>query len=804
MYNYARFTRSPRSHLFRTTLALFTFLPFLLAGSLVAHAADVMLAWDANADPVAGYRLYYGHASRSYQNSVDVGKVTSYTWTGLAEGKTYYFAVTAYNSNNVESSYSAELVCHTVTASSGGGGSISPSGTVFVTAGTSQTYTSSPSTGYTVGNMTVDGVSQGPITSYTFTNVAAPHNISASFALKTYTITAGVSGAGGTISPSGAQNVSHGGSLSFSIAPGTGYNVGDVVVDGVSKGAVTSYAFTNVTAGHTITASFVPKTYTITAGVSGSGGTISPSGAQNVSHGGSLSFSIAPGTGYNVGDVVVDGVSKGALTSYAFTNVTAGHTITASFVPKTYTITAGVSGSGGTISPSGAQNVSHGGSLSFSIAPGTGYNVGDVVVDGVSKGALTSYAFTNVAAPHSITASFKASNLPPHADAGPDQTVDEGILVTLLGSNSRDPEGSVLSHLWEQVDGPAVQLSSTTTADPTFRAPDVGPEGLALTFRLTVTDDLGARSSDTCIVNVTWVNIPPTADAGADQAVNMGAIVTLDGSGSTDVDDGIASYSWKRVSGPVVETVDWSQPTITFVAPDVASEGASLVFELTVTDHNGLKATDSCIVNVSWVNTPPTSNAGPDQAAYEADTVMLDGSASTDDEGIVSYQWKQTLGTPVALSDPNAPSVQFIAPTISAASETLTFTLAVTDAGTLQSEDTCQVTVHKKSGVDLTGGWKSSTYDGSKFVGTVQVKNAGNLRAGTFRVALYLSSNGTALTRLLKTTTVYGLSAGAAKDLSYSYRARGLSGQSMIAVIDSTGVIQETNEANNRAVVAIK
>ncbi|MCU0589799.1 MAG: PKD domain-containing protein, partial [Syntrophobacteraceae bacterium] len=486
------------------------------------------------------------------------------------------------------------------------------------------------------------------------------------------------------------------------------------------------------------------------------------------------------------------------------TNVTAGHTITASFVPKTYTITAGVSGSGGTISPSGAQTVSHGGSLSLSIAPGTGYDIADVVVDGISKGAHTSYAFTNVAAPHSITASFKASNLPPHADAGPDQTVDEGILVTLLGSNSRDPEGSVLSHLWEQVDGPAVQLSSTTTADPTFRAPDVGPEGLALTFRLTVTDDLGARSSDTCIVNVTWVNIPPTADAGADQAVNMGAIVTLDGSGSTDVDDGIASYSWKRVSGPVVETVDWSQPTITFVAPDVASEGASLVFELTVTDHNGLKATDSCIVNVSWVNTPPTSNAGPDQAAYEADTVMLDGSASTDDEGIVSYQWKQTLGTPVALSDPNAPSVQFIAPTISAASETLTFTLTVTDAGTLQSEDTCQVTVHKNSGVDLTGGWKSSSYDGSKFVGTVQVKNAGNLRAGTFRVALYLSSNGTALTRLLKTTTVYGLSAGAAKDLSYSYRARGLSGQSMIAVIDSTGVIQETNEANNRAVVAIK
>ncbi|MCU0589566.1 MAG: fibronectin type III domain-containing protein, partial [Syntrophobacteraceae bacterium] len=217
---------NPRQRL-SITLFLFTLLVLCIA-SHSAQAASVTLAWDANTDPVAGYRLHYGHASRSYQSSVDVGNVTSYTWSGLAEGRTYYFAVTAYNASNLESSPSSELICHTITGSSGPGGGISPSGTVFVTAGQSQTFTSSPSIGYTLGNLAVDGVSQGALGSYTFSNVAAPHTISASFAPKTYTINASVNGNGGTISPSGAQTVSHGGSLAFTIAPNAGYDVGNV------------------------------------------------------------------------------------------------------------------------------------------------------------------------------------------------------------------------------------------------------------------------------------------------------------------------------------------------------------------------------------------------------------------------------------------------------------------------------------------------------------------------------------------------------------------------------------------------
>src|SRR2546422_487134 len=76
----------------------------------VASAAQVTLAWDANTDPdLAGYKLYYGNSSGSYQSSVDVGSVTSYTLPGLLDGQIYYFAATAYNLSLAESGFSNEV-----------------------------------------------------------------------------------------------------------------------------------------------------------------------------------------------------------------------------------------------------------------------------------------------------------------------------------------------------------------------------------------------------------------------------------------------------------------------------------------------------------------------------------------------------------------------------------------------------------------------------------------------------------------------------------------------------------------------
>lgn len=94
-------------------------------------------------------------------------------------------------------------------------------------------------------------------------------------------------------------------------------------------------------------------------------------------------------------------------------------------------------------------------------------------------------------------------NDPPTADAGSDQTVDEGATVTLDGSNSSDPDDGIASYQWTQTGGTSVTLSDATASQPTFTTPDVGPEGESLTFELTVTDKGGLLSTDSCVVNVT-------------------------------------------------------------------------------------------------------------------------------------------------------------------------------------------------------------------------------------------------------------------------------------------------------------
>ncbi len=102
----------------------------------------------------------------------------------------------------------------------------------------------------------------------------ANKSITATFALKTLTIAASA-GPGGLISPSGPVTVNCGTDQTFTITPASCYQIADVLVDGVSVGAVTSYTFTNVQTAHTIAASFVQTTYTITASA-GVGGSISP------------------------------------------------------------------------------------------------------------------------------------------------------------------------------------------------------------------------------------------------------------------------------------------------------------------------------------------------------------------------------------------------------------------------------------------------------------------------------------------------------------------------------------------------
>lgn len=286
-------------------------------------------------------------------------------------------------------------------------------------------------------------------------------------------------------------------------------------------------------------------------------------------------------------------------------------------------------------------------------------------------------------------------NDPPVANAGADQNVNEGAAVTLDGSGSSDPDDGIGAYLWEQTAGPTVSLSNAAAVQPQFTAPNFLSGANTLTFRLTVTDNGSQTDIDTVTITVSDVNQPPVANAGSDQTVlEVGVTVTLDGSNSRDMDDGIVSYFWQQTSGPPVSLSSTAAVQPSFISPNVAAGGESLIFSLTVTDASGDQNTDSCIVTVSLDNLPPAANAGIDQTVNEGGTVALDGSDSKDPDGtIASYLWEQTAGPTVSLSDSTAVQPTFTSPDAGPQGESLTFNLTVTDNQGLQNTDEVIITV---------------------------------------------------------------------------------------------------------------
>jgi biopolymer transport protein ExbD len=181
-------------------------------------------------------------------------------------------------------------------------------------------------------------------------------------------------------------------------------------------------------------------------------------------------------------------------------------------------------------------------------------------------------------------------NLPPAAEAGPDQAVTSGATVTLNGAGSRDPDGTVASYVWVQTAGATVALTGAATATPTFIAPNASG---TLTFVLTVTDNNGATASDTVSVSV---NLPPVANAGPDITVKSKSIVTLNGTGSYDPDGTIVSYAWTQTMGTPVILGGADTATPDFTAPNAAE---TLTFRLVVTDDKGISVSDEVNIVVS-------------------------------------------------------------------------------------------------------------------------------------------------------------------------------------------------------------
>ena len=154
------------------------------------------------------------------------------------------------------------------------------------------------------------------------------------------------------------------------------------------------------------------------------------------------------------------------------------------------------------------------------------------------------------------------------ANAGPDQNVNAAVEVTLDGSASSDTTGAALIYAWEQVSGPAVQLSDPTAAQPTFNAPS-REDPSTLVFRLTASVAGGVPDTDDVSIDVAADEL--TARAGPDQAVAAGAVVQLDGRASRDPEGRDLTYAWGQLSGPPVAIVGADQDQASFTARALAN-----------------------------------------------------------------------------------------------------------------------------------------------------------------------------------------------------------------------------------------
>ncbi len=220
----------------------------------------------------------------------------------------------------------------------------------------------------------------------------------------------------------------------------------------------------------------------------------------------------------------------------------------------------------------------------------------------VSDGTVNSTSAT-------VDINAAVGNVAPVANAGTDQNVAAGALVTLDGGASSDVNNDPLTYMWSLTSKPASSnavLSSPTLVNPTFTADKAG----TYVASLTVSDGTVNSTSATVNIDAAVGNVAPMANAGTDQNAAVGALVTLDGSASSDANNDPLRYMWSLTSKPASSNAMLSSPTAvkpTFTADKAGTYVASLtVFDGTV---------NSASTPVSITAIPPsitlTPSAGP-------------------------------------------------------------------------------------------------------------------------------------------------------------------------------------------------
>lgn len=194
--------------------------------------------------------------------------------------------------------------------------------------------------------------------------------------------------------------------------------------------------------------------------------------------------------------------------------------------------------------------------------------------------------------------------------------------VTLNGTDSTDPDGDVLTHVWRDATGTVV--GSTAIVDLTLPGPGT------YTFELTVSDPGGLTGVDTTTYSYDVPNTAPTAVATVqDGPLVTGEGITLDGAGSSDPDGDALNHVWYDGSGAVV----WQGATYV----ESFDVSGSYTRRLVVDDGRG--GTDEASVVLDVVNEAPTAFFGAQGTSTAGDAMTFAASGSSDSVGIESYDW---------------------------------------------------------------------------------------------------------------------------------------------------------------------
>jgi outer membrane protein assembly factor BamB len=186
-----------------------------------------------------------------------------------------------------------------------------------------------------------------------------------------------------------------------------------------------------------------PLSYSITVNVIDSGVVSKNPDKSFYNSGESVTLTATPSTGYHFvswkGDIA-QGQDIGNPLTIA---IDSNKTLTATFEINTF-ITISSSGTGGSISPSGTITVNYGDSKIFTITPDSGYKISDLKVDGVSKGSVSSYTFSNIISDHKIEASFE-------------KEITQTVIILQIGNTTFTVNGSTRT-----LDSPPIIKNSRT------------------------------------------------------------------------------------------------------------------------------------------------------------------------------------------------------------------------------------------------------------------------------------------------------------------------------------------------------